>query len=146
MFCNDECTHNYYHYTVELEVKVDTPAIRVMRYIRIRLSKLGNESAYQIHHYPPSPNAGFASSSPSNLTSSLSFPTKMFRAFSKIPLRRTLHTSTAGAARRTQLNRVALAGAASAAAATYLAWRASSPANHIALDAPQSTSKHVDIL
>jgi len=64
----------------------------------------------------------------------------MFRAFSKIPLRRTLHTQAQTAGRRTQLNRVALAGAASAAAATYLAWRASSPANHIALDSPSPTT------
>ncbi|KAF9792659.1 hypothetical protein BJ322DRAFT_1030653 [Thelephora terrestris] len=58
----------------------------------------------------------------------------MFRAARFNTIRRTFHTQPTPSSKTLRANRLALAGAASAVALTYFAWRTSSPSKQLAMD------------
>ena len=73
-----------------------------------------------------------ASSLPLPYSPLLIFP--MFRVARFNAIRRTLHTQAKPSPGSLQANRLAFAGAASAVALTYFAWRTSSPSKQLAMD------------
>ena len=66
----------------------------------------------------------------------------MFRAARFNTIRRTLHTRAGPSSRSLQANRLAFAGAASAVALTYFAWRTSSPSKQLAMDTNKKVRKY----
>jgi intermembrane space import and assembly protein 40 len=66
----------------------------------------------------------------------------MFRAARFNTIRRTLHTQAGSGPGALRANRLAFAGAASAVAVTYFAWRTSSPSKQLALDTNRKIREH----